>query len=628
MIDGEKKNFSDDIRRDPYIDSRLMEQAKSQTDNKFNQGPLARKGKYSLDTGTRILAIYVYEDPIVIPKFPEPSLNKKEENVALTNREKHKIILARSKYYFDRGGHRIYNDIKRVSGEILSEAWLINAFLVSVPASQWDPNKYKNIGQPKRGRKLKQGNLLAILSTDLNENSILKGHSTNNSDSAYTNIVDVAAWMGLDIYKEFSSNSAWSIGIIDSGVRANHVAFSCRENIIKQAKFCDNWKTNCKTPSVLDLSSHGTSVASILNSCPYIDQDGRTFLGGATNIPLSSYGFRRKNGNHARWLVIQAIQESILHSDRVINLSQLFTKTGKCTRDQKCVDVVSMAVDAAYMSGSAILVAAGNNVAVSQDDAAISNSNQSVSIYSGSPGAAKLGLSVGSESLCDPKNKHAHGFTSDGRFKPELKVYTCTLSAWAAKETGALEFGRTSGATPFATSAAALLRSWFINNVGQTLDPGLIYAMLLLSGKLYESEDKSAGTYLLELPKTGTLKWGEIDLEHNTEATISIKNIGGETDLSLDVAVWWPEKSSFSQDPLKFASEINIEITKDGKPKASSKIKRSVYQRVGVELKPEKSDKPEVKIHIQGASIPTGTQKVYWAAFLKKRETVPSVDIE
>src|SRR5690606_33373972 len=125
-----------------------------------------------------------------------------------------------------------------------------------------------------------------------------------------------------------------------------------------------------------------------------------------------------------------------------------------------------------------------------------------------SPGNAHRALAVGAVDVQTQvlNSSSGRGPTTDGRTKPDILAPTNTRAASTTSNTALQVFGGTSGATPYASGAAALARN-FMRGANATIDPGLVNAYMIVSGHLASAGNNSLGGGIIALPINSHAWW-------------------------------------------------------------------------------------------------------------------------
>lgn len=184
----------------------------------------------------------------------------------------------------------------------------------------------------------------------------------------------------------------------------------------------------------------------------------------------------------------------------------------------------------------------------------------------------------------------------------------------ALSDTALQIFGGTSGATPYAAGAAALLRNW-LRGASFSIDPGQVYAQLILSGQQPYPFNNTSGAGPLRLPTDGWAWWGKVSVGNGQTIDIPLQ-ISGTRPNTLDGALWWPEWAF--QFPLLGRVEVHNDIDlylvdPAGVVRASSVSIPSVFERARVSGRVASGT---WKLRIRGYNV-TGSQTVYWAAHVR-----------
>lgn len=396
-----------------------------------------------------------------------------------------------------------------------------------------------------------------------------------------------------DPYFNLGQNGGW-IGLLDTGVRFSHVLFNS-PSLIDFRRDCVNGGADCNTGSSLnpvdDCWNHGTSSAAIIagNNCL-----GDAFRGVA-GITLDSFKVYPSTtsstgactGGLDQAAAVRGFQASVAALDRVIVAEM--QGTGGTT------SAIAVAANAAFDAGAVVIAANGNSGpnAGTVNVPALAHKVIGVGNFD-----VQTGAQVVSES---------RGPTPDGRFKPDVQAPTNAKSASNASDNATKVFGGTSGATPYAAGAAALLRNW-LRGASFSLDPGQVYAQMILSGQQPYPFNNTSGGGPLQLPNNGRAWWGKVSVAKGATVDIPIR-IGDPAAETFDAALWWPESPGQQHNDI----DLNV-IDPSGNSAASSVSVPSVYERARVSGPIAAGD---WRVRIRGYSVPAGPQTVYWAAHVR-----------
>jgi subtilisin family serine protease len=374
---------------------------------------------------------------------------------------------------------------------------------------------------------------------------------------------------------------------------------------------CISGGDNCNAGSLKpedDCSNHGTSSAAIL-----IGSDKPPFrFRGVTEMTLDSFKIYPSifndncgctAGLDAR-AAVRGFHAAVRALDKVI-VAEIAGSGG----ERGCI---SLAANAAFDAGAAVIAANGNEGAKGW---------RSVT----EPASAARVLGVGNYRVGDGGIlTQSLGPTADNRIKPDLQAPTDTETASngccmqldcrapRGSNVALKRFSETSGATPYAAGAAALLRSFVGRVTGRwNVDPGLVYALMILSGRRTDF-DNEHGVGLIRLPTDGTLRWGAAFVRQGQTLKIPIDFDPAQG--HLDAAIWWPEDGEQCRH-----NDIDLMIVDPtGVVKNSSISIPSVFERV--RFQGTMQDRWSVQIH--GYSVERySRQQVYFAIY--NRPTPP-----
>jgi hypothetical protein len=427
---------------------------------------------------------------------------------------------------------------------------------------------------------------------------------------------DVAAGrtlIGTDRYYNLAGMTDGYIGLIDTGVDTHTLLFPPNDNLAITGD-CVNGGWNCLqlgNPGfeTTDCKDHGTSTAAILAGNLNL---GNAFR-GVTDIVVDSwraYASLSQGGcTFATFAAEHSFEVGLMLADRVFAV-EAQDKGGH-------EGILSQAADSAFDAG-AVVVAANGNCAVSDDCNVRVGPRKPGSVRA--PASARKVIGVGDFNVVNLTSQDYNGFgpTPDGRTKPDIQaptdVKTADSSGFAALKE---RFGGTSGATPFAAGAAALMRNWL--RKFNYFDPGLTYARIILSGTAIWTplfgykEDAGAGHLRLPEPCHLTAHWGKVTFPRPISGQTTVFNIpiqvapGGD----LVAAIWWPESIGQLHDDI----DLYV-LDPNGVQQAEARSAMSVWERTEV-------SGPLVPgtwtIRIKGASITSGPQTVYWTADIRKQ---------
>ena len=499
----------------------------------------------------------VLHENILIPRFPEPDDRQprdSEKNQKLLSRANEiiKEIIAKRRDSYG----KLNSMLDGANAKVLETFWIINAALVEMPL------KYVN-------RLADQKDVVSIEMrfTDQKppQRMISDGRARINSDP-YFNLGQTSGWIGL----------------LDTGLRFTHTLFNNPSHI---AFHIDSVNTGAGANPADDCWNHGTSTAAIITGNNNLTNNHR----GITAITLDSLKVYPANcGGLDSTAVVRAFQKAVSILDRVI--------VAEMQDGGDDLGSISQAADAAYNAGAVVIAANGNNGPNAKTVNAPANAHRVIGV-----GA----FDVQSGNL---ESYQSRGPTRDSRFKPDIQAPTNTESASNASDTAVQNFGGTSGATPYGAGAAALLRNWLRGNSG-SIDPGQVYAQMIVSGQKPYPFDNDVGAGHLRLPTDGWAWWGKVNVNNKDNIDIPI-SIGSKI-TKLDAALWWPEWGFrilwITLDPH---NDIDLHLVDPaGNTRAFSVSINSVFERAQVTGQIAQGT---WKLRIKGYNVPTGPQVVYW----------------
>jgi serine protease AprX len=278
--------------------------------------------------------------------------------------------------------------------------------------------------------------------------------------------------------------------------------------------------------------NHGTSAAGIISGNGNQGNPQR----GVTGIMIDSWKVYPDTtdaaGNCTGGLnttaTVRAFQQAVVWLDRII----VAEMQGSGSESS----AISVAADAAFDAGSAVIAANGNNGPAASTVNSPANAHKVIGV-----GA------FGTESGTQYANQ-SRGPTADSRFKPDIQTPNnsetastgCAFGVPCAplSNTANRVFGGTSGAVPYGGAAAALARNWMLRF--GVADPGHVYARLILAGQDPYPFDNTVGAGRIKLPVNGYSWWGKVSIGHHETIEIPL-GVSRASANNLDGSLWWPE---------------------------------------------------------------------------------------
>jgi serine protease AprX len=520
-------------------------------------------------------------DDMPFPRFPEPAMDEAREsetNRRVTQRSEELIreITNRRAENFERLTRELAESYEF---EVLESYWLVNAMLVEMPLAA-----VSDLAEREE-----------VLTIEPRYTGEEPPQNLNPNDD----VDDGRDRLKSDPYFNFTGGF---IGLLDTGMRFTHTQFNNPSNIDFR-RDCVNGGADCNTGPNLnpndDCWNHGTSSAGIITANA---NQGNAFR-GVTRITLDSWKVYPTafdaSGNCIGFLdqaaVIRAFQNAVNVFDRVI--------VAEMQGGGDDLSVISQAADNAFDAGAVIIAANGNFGPATGTVNAPANAHKAI------------GVGNFDVQTLDQVNSQSRGPARDGRIKPDIQAPTNTESASNASDTALRSFGGTSGATPYAAGAAALSRN-FLLSIQSPIDPGQVYAYLILSGQQV-SFNNTSGAGPLRLPTDGVVFFGKASISNGATLDIPL-NVGGGFNV-LDGALWWPETAfRIFGITIEVHNDVDLHlIDPGGATRASSISVPSVFERARVTGAPLASG--TWRLRIRGFNVPGSPQTVYWAAHAARR---------
>lgn len=522
------------------------------------------------------LIMITFQDDLQMPRFPEPVDEARDP-------EAHQNALLRAKELIQQIKERRADDYERLArdlessynAQVLETFWLIKAVLVKIrlgilpEVARRDDVQYlepKNSGE-KPPTDANPGNDPKMARTSLDTDPLFERGLTSGR-----------------------------IGLLDTGVRSSHTVFA--KSSLGLLRDCVNGGPDCDAGPGFnaedDCWNHGTSSAAIIiANAP----QGSEFR-GVTGITLdsfkvypSSFNGETCDGTFDPPIAVRGFQAAVAALDKVI--------VAEIQGDGSDRSALSLAADQAFDSGAVIIAANGNNGPLPKTVNAPANAHKAI-------GVGEIDV----ESQKQMPNQ-SRGPTRDGRYKPDIQAPTNTETASNASNEAFQIFSGTSGATPYAAGAAALIRNWLALQTGSSvIDPGQVYVQLILAGQQPYPFNNVKGAGPLRLTIDGDF-WSGIVSVTNTQPIDIQLDVTDASATTLDGALWWPENPGPPSLP-DVHNDIDLYLVDPtGMTQGVSKSKNSVFERArvagpiaaGVWI-----------LRIQGIDVPGAPQTVYWAA--------------
>lgn len=399
------------------------------------------------------------------------------------------------------------------------------------------------------------------------------------------------------------------LAILDTGADPTYpllASLASGENAAPDVPSLDRWKcssatTAAQTDPVGDAedTGHGTFSAAILVG----SDPARPEFRGATRAHLGMYRVYEDTPGtpqSSTELLVRSLQEAAGRAGVVGVQLQLLTPAE---------GTVANTANQIAGSGAAILAAMGDH-----DDDRL-----------GSPGNARRVLGVGARDLCETAR------TADGQSwnrsiatlaKPELQAPTGTGMPRLEDPASTRDFDMTSGALPYATAAAFVLRNWLTD--GQVhVDAGQVYAMLLACGEnptlgVSPRFPLSEGVGVVRLPAAGDVWWGCTEIGSFGRSLIPLTANRPTQHRRWRIAIWW------SDPPPLFGitrhADFDLYLLHPAAPDgvvARSVTARGTFERIeGLAPKSVAGSaaRSPVLLRIAGRGVGLRPTRVYWAA--------------
>jgi hypothetical protein len=519
------------------------------------------------DKDERVRVIVNFRDSLKIPRFPD--LVPRQRRTSPANRS---VLLRTAGMIRNIESQREANNRKRMKAmrrryqlEFHHGFWLTDAMVVSMPLGLvQDLAKHPDV-------------LYIMPEVTGDPPPIGDGNASND-------VIDGRERMLSDAYFNLGLTSEY-IGLLDTGIRYSHVQFNNPQRYGYLLDCVGGITYDCSGGNPNDdYWNHGTGAAAILSANSNQGEDYR----GVTAMTVDSIKVYSSIGLDVN-AAIRGIEQAMGGlGDKVIVANVQAGGTPSSSP-------LSTTADSAFDAGVVVIAA---------------NGNTNVQANVTSPGNAHKVIGVGAVDVVSLTTwpTQTVGPADDGRIKPDLQAPTNVETASSASDTALRNgFDATSGATPFAGGVAALFRAWLRSgNGGASVDPGQVYAYMILSGQT-PAFNNTTGVGLIVMPTSGTTYSGNVTLTATGQVFDIPLNVTGGT--RLDAALWWPETASQAH------NDIDLRLyDPSGVLRAYSRSGPSIFERARYD---GTITAGTWTLKITGFAVPSSPQTVYYAAYRK-----------
>lgn len=406
-------------------------------------------------------------------------------------------------------------------------------------------------------------------------------------------------WIASDPYFDLGLE-ACRVGLLDTGILASHELFRGTPPTIGEKRDCVGGDAQCQGPRSGDIGGgHGTASAAILAARAPGHPESR----GVSGSIVDCFRVYEHCGCGDSTMVVLDIGAAERGMATAARLDRVIV--AEMQNYAPAAAGIGIAADNAYRTGAVVIAANGNNGGPKSNPGTI-----------GIPASSRLAIGAGAFEVKNGNQagQQSWGTFPDGRVKPEVTAPTSCWTASNESDSAMGNLSETSGSTPFVAGAAVLLRSWLAWAAGSAVDPGQVYAQLILSASNNGPFDNatSEGAGKLHLPSQGWGSFGKIQIDNRAyECEIPIR-VRDPRLARLVAAAWWPEELiTHKGRPVDSHNNIDLEIVDPGgTSRASSLSVGGVFERTTV----DSSLTPGTwHLRIRGVTLRHPPQTVYWS---------------
>jgi serine protease AprX len=528
--------------------------------------------------------IVTFVNHVKIPRFPEPKVEQPKTSpfnvTALTQARVliHSIETARAPQYSADS-----TDLSHLGGQVLERYWLTQAMRVTMPIGRIDS-----------------------LAARPNVVWIQRDHTNmpppGLDPTGANDVRDAIGMLHSEHYFALALNYGW-VSVLDTGVNRGHNLFAGATSPFNLVGDCVDGDINCVGGNAADVTAgHGTSSAAILaanNASPTLAP-----WRGVTAARIDVFRVYRESGEAGALVpnaAMRGFQTATGQLDRVI--------VAEMQDYGPDVAAIPGAAEGAFDAGSTIIAANGNFMATTPSTMSF-------------PASARKVIGVGGRSISGDHSTLAgqsYGTTVDGRQKPDLQAPSVTESAGSPQSDASFVLAGTSGATPYAAASAVLLRNWLTMAQGNIVDPGQIYAQLILSGtNPGPTWPPKEGVGEIVLPSEGSGLFGKIEItDCCREVTIPIE-VPSDDIKHIQAALWWPEDLVvLSGGEVNTHNDVDLHlIDPKGVEQATSAATLGVFERASADVGGATG---QWHLKIDGKSFQHLPQIVFWTVGLRRQ---------
>lgn len=383
-------------------------------------------------------------------------------------------------------------------------------------------------------------------------------------------------------------HSPWTMAILDTGAPPPHIlidsdrvtAFDCVNGIF------DHCRTGMNLNPIDDCGNHGTRTAAVLTGNSSLGNEYR----GVTNFSVWSYKVYYPAPGSTP-CVNYADIDAVVRGFQAATADLADIIVAEVQHQADDASATAVAADNAYNAGRAVIAANGNY-----------GHNGFATVTAPADAHKAMGVGAVHVATLETEPYQGRGPAPDGRTKPDVQAPTNTTTASNAGFTALELYSGTSGSTPYAAGAAALLGYW---RDPYGAPPAYVYTRLINWGNHFDAPatHNVRGAGLLALPSTnGTASWGSVYVTSPTSVYLTFTVPANAS--NLRAALWWAETVAQAH------SDVDLFLyDPSGALRASSLGRSSIWEKTIV---PGTVAAGNWLVELRGISTPAGSQRTYF----------------